>query len=158
MDEELFTRYERNLFSTAADWPARRSTPSSTRPPSRFDGETLLLVRVEDRTGRSRLGVARSADGLTGWTVEPERVAPAGPRLGGRAVRDRGSAHHAARRRVPDRRTPATRPDGPLVCLAATRDFRSYERRGVVLPPENKDAALFPERVRRPLRDAPSPA
>ena len=33
---------------------------------------------------------------------------------------------------------------GPLVCLAATRDFRTFERRGVVMPPEDKDAALFP--------------
>ena len=33
---------------------------------------------------------------------------------------------------------------GPLVCLAATRDFRTYERRGVIMPPDDKDAALFP--------------
>ncbi len=36
---------------------------------------------------------------------------------------------------------------GPLVCLAATHDFRRYERRGVILPPEDKDAALFPDRI-----------
>ena len=35
---------------------------------------------------------------------------------------------------------------GPLVCLASTRDFRAYERRGVLMPPEDKDAALFPRR------------
>ena len=33
---------------------------------------------------------------------------------------------------------------GPLVSLAATDDFKTFERLGAVLPPENKDAALFP--------------
>jgi predicted GH43/DUF377 family glycosyl hydrolase len=33
---------------------------------------------------------------------------------------------------------------GPLVALAATRDFVTFERRGVLMPPEDKDAALFP--------------
>ena len=36
---------------------------------------------------------------------------------------------------------------GPLVCAAATRDFRTYERRGLLMPPEDKDAALFPCRI-----------
>ena len=37
---------------------------------------------------------------------------------------------------------------GPLVSLATTRDFRTFERKGVVMPPEDKDAALFPVRFR----------
>ena len=35
---------------------------------------------------------------------------------------------------------------GPLVSLAMTRDFRSVARLGPVMPPEDKDAALFPRR------------
>src|SRR5581483_7674863 len=34
---------------------------------------------------------------------------------------------------------------GPLVCLATTRDFATWERAGVLQPPDDKDAALFPE-------------
>ena len=34
------------------------------------EGETLLLVRVEDRSGLSYLSVARSADGYTDWRIE----------------------------------------------------------------------------------------
>ena len=34
---------------------------------------------------------------------------------------------------------------GPLVSLATTKDFRTIDRKGVVMPPEDKDAALFPE-------------
>ncbi|MFO7287484.1 MAG: glycosidase, partial [Gammaproteobacteria bacterium] len=36
---------------------------------------------------------------------------------------------------------------GPLVSLAATEDFKSFERLGAVMTPEDKDAALFPERI-----------
>ena len=35
---------------------------------------------------------------------------------------------------------------GPLVCLASTRDFRTFTRVGVLSSPEDKDAALFPRR------------
>ncbi len=35
---------------------------------------------------------------------------------------------------------------GPLVSLAYTSDFHSFERQGPIMPPEDKDAALFPER------------
>jgi predicted GH43/DUF377 family glycosyl hydrolase len=37
---------------------------------------------------------------------------------------------------------------GPGVALARTADFRSIEKLGLVLSPENKDAALFPRRFR----------
>jgi len=35
---------------------------------------------------------------------------------------------------------------GPGVSLAITQDFRTFERLGVVMPPEDKDAALLPRR------------
>jgi predicted GH43/DUF377 family glycosyl hydrolase len=38
-------------------------------------------------------------------------------------------------------------PSGPAVYLATTRDFRSVERHGIVRRPEDKNAALLPERV-----------
>jgi beta-1,2-mannobiose phosphorylase / 1,2-beta-oligomannan phosphorylase len=36
---------------------------------------------------------------------------------------------------------------GPGVSLALTRDFRSFERYGVIMPPDDKDTALFPRRI-----------
>lgn len=36
---------------------------------------------------------------------------------------------------------------GVAVGLASTTDWRSFTRHGVILPPHNKDCALFPERV-----------
>ena len=40
----------------------------------------LLLVRVEDRRGLSHLSAARSADGISGWRIEPvPALAPRSP-------------------------------------------------------------------------------
>ena len=36
---------------------------------------------------------------------------------------------------------------GPGVALALTEDFRNFERFGMIMPPEDKDAALFPRRI-----------
>jgi len=36
---------------------------------------------------------------------------------------------------------------GPGVALALTKDFQTYERLGVVMPPEDKNAALLPYRI-----------
>jgi predicted GH43/DUF377 family glycosyl hydrolase len=36
---------------------------------------------------------------------------------------------------------------GPSVALAMTSDFKSFERFGVIMPPDDKDAALLPRRV-----------
>jgi predicted GH43/DUF377 family glycosyl hydrolase len=37
-------------------------------------------------------------------------------------------------------------PSGPLVSLARTKDFVTFSRLGPVMPPEDKDAAVFPRR------------
>jgi predicted GH43/DUF377 family glycosyl hydrolase len=37
-------------------------------------------------------------------------------------------------------------PSGPLVSLAQTKDFTAFTRLGPVMPPEDKDAAIFPRR------------
>jgi predicted GH43/DUF377 family glycosyl hydrolase len=142
---ELFTRYDANPILEASGWPGEVNSvfnPAAVE----VEGETILLVRVEDRTGISHLGVARSADGLSGWTIEPERA----------LLPDLGSEEE--RFGIEDPRVTRVGEEwfilftgysvgGPLVMVATTRDFRSYERRGVVLPPRDKDAALFPDRV-----------
>ncbi len=106
------------------------------------DGQTLLLVRVEDQTGHSSLIVATSDDGLTNWQVDPERgLSPQRDTYtesGG--IEDAritvvGADYYVAYTGYSS--------DGPLVCLARTRDFRDWERLGGVLRPDDKDAALF---------------
>jgi len=125
---ELFRRYEVNPILQASDWPY---TVNAVFNPgvARFGGETLLLVRVEDRTGLSHLCVARSDDGKVDWTIEtdrqllpeiesePERFGIEDPRitLCGDEYMIVYTGYSSA---------------GPLVCLASTRDFESFKRRG----------------------------
>ena len=160
---ELFQRYEGNPILTAADWP---TTVNAVFNPgvAGLDGETLLLARVRDRSGVSHLAVARSADGLTNWIVDHGRAFM--PDLESHA--ERFGIEDARITQVGDEYlivyTGYSR-DGALVCLASTRDFRSYERRGVIMPPEDKDAALFPRRfqsrwalIHRPVSATPRQA
>lgn len=41
----------------------------------------------------------------------------------------------------------AVSPLGVTTCLISTNDFKSFERHGVIFCPDNKDVALFPERI-----------
>ncbi len=160
---ELFERYAGNPILTAADWPYTVNAvfnPAVTR----LGPDTLLLVRVEDRSGISHLCVARSRDGVEGWIIEPER------RL------DPDLASEAERYGVEDPRITRCGDEymivytgystaGPLVQLASTRDFRRFEPRGTIMPPEDKDAALFPRTfdgrwalIHRPVSTLPKQA
>jgi predicted GH43/DUF377 family glycosyl hydrolase len=109
-----------------------------------LDGGTLLLVRVEDRTGISRLVVATSPDGLGHWTVDETRgLTPEPDRFEERwGVEDPRITQIDATYYVV---YTGYSEGGPLVCLATTEDFVTFERHGVIIPPEDKDAALFPE-------------
>jgi predicted GH43/DUF377 family glycosyl hydrolase len=141
---ELFRRYAHNPVLTAADWPY---TVNAVFNPgaAAVDGSTVLLARVEDRTGISQLTVARSADGVTGWEIAPEPLLA--PALD--THEETFGVEDARITRLDDRYLivyTGYSQDGPLVCLAETSDFRTVRRRGVIMPPEDKDAALFPTR------------
>lgn len=41
----------------------------------------------------------------------------------------------------------AVSPHGAATALASTQDFRKFERRGIIFPPENKDVVLFSEKI-----------
>jgi predicted GH43/DUF377 family glycosyl hydrolase len=41
----------------------------------------------------------------------------------------------------------AVSPDGIATALASTRDFRTFERHGIIFPPDNRDVTIFPERI-----------
>jgi len=160
---ELFTRYEGNPILTAEHWP---HTVNAVFNPAAVahDGETYLLVRVEDRSGISHLCLAKSADGLTDWTMDSDRTLQ--PLLDTDA--ERFGIEDPRITKLDDEYLivyTGYSQGGPLVCLASTTDFRTYERRGVLMPPEDKDAALFPRRfegrwalIHRPVSVTPHPA
>jgi predicted GH43/DUF377 family glycosyl hydrolase len=144
---ELFRRNSANPILTAADLPYPANAVFNPGA-ARVDGETLLLVRVEDMRGISRLHVARSDDGISGWRFDPE------PLLGSEAERAPEELWGCEDPRLTwlagegcwAIAYTAYSGLGPLVALATTRDFRSVDRIGPVMSPEDKDAALFPRR------------
>ena len=66
----LFTRHRGNPILTAADWHYPVHTVFNPGATLLRDGTTLLLCRVEDRTGLSHLCAARSKNGVDGWVVD----------------------------------------------------------------------------------------
>ena len=140
----LFVRHPANPILTTNNLPFAANTVFN--PGAALVGdETVLLLRVEDLRGISSLVVSRSADGATGWRVDeqpllaPEPSHPEevwgceDPRLVYLPERDEWAITYTAYSRR-----------GPLVSLAVTRDFKTVERLGPVMPPDDKDAALFP--------------
>jgi predicted GH43/DUF377 family glycosyl hydrolase len=146
---DLFRRAEKNPILTASDWPYQVNSvfnPGAIRLP---DGQTLLLVRVEDRTGISHLTAARSADGITNWRIDTQPTFAPDPENYPEeewGVEDARIVYLTELEQYAVTYT-AYSARGPLVSLALTRDFRTFERRGIIMQPEDKDAAFFPRRI-----------
>jgi len=161
-------RYPANPVLTPANvnaaWhePHRKVVTVHNAGSALLDDRTVLLFRSHLRSGISVLGLATSADGVTGWQVYPRPVLlPAGPADGyapgvdpaeiielesggvedprihriGDTFAITYSAYHAEiRNRV-------------RVSLATTEDFVTYTRYGPVLDRDMRNVVLFPERV-----------
>ena len=145
----LLHRHAGNPILTAADWPYAVHTVFNAGATRLADGTTLLLCRVEDRSGLSHLCAARSANGVDGWTIDPEPTLPPDPEhhpeeLWG--IEDPRITFVEELGRYAIAYT-AFGKGGPGVALALTEDFRTFERLGLALQPEDKDAALLPRRV-----------
>jgi predicted GH43/DUF377 family glycosyl hydrolase len=144
---ELFQRHPDNPILSVKDWPYAANSVFNAAA-AIVEGQTLLLVRVEDFRGISHLTVARSEDGVNNWDIDPQPT-----------LRPEPDRHPEEIWGIEDPRVSwleelglwtvaytAFSKGGPLVSLATTRDFRTFNRLGSVMPPEDKDAALFPVR------------
>jgi predicted GH43/DUF377 family glycosyl hydrolase len=144
----LFKRYEGNPILTPEDWPYAANAvfnPGAIK----LNSETVLLIRVEDMRGFSHLTIARSEDGFTNWQVDSQPTLEA------------DQTSHEERWGLEDPRIvwleeqkqyaityTSFSEGGPVVSLAITKNFKNYARLGTMLPPEDKDACLFPRRFR----------
>ena len=153
---ELFTRYEGNPIIKPAAFPSMVNAAFNPAAVS-FEGQTLLLIRVEDRTGLSRLVVATSDDGFTDWKVDLTPGHDAGPRLLRGAMGRRGPSDHRDEDGGYLIVYTGYSPGGPLVCLATTTDFRTFERRGVDPVTRGQGRGASPAEVRRSLGIDPPP-
>jgi predicted GH43/DUF377 family glycosyl hydrolase len=146
-DTMLFSRSDANPILTAADVPYPANSVFNPGA-ARVGDETILLARVEDLRGISQLHVARSSGGITDWRFDRQPLLRSDvdrdpeetwgcedPRLTWLPEREEWAIAYTAYSRR-----------GPLVSLAMSRDFTSVKRLGPVMPPEDKDAAMFPRR------------
>ncbi len=149
IDTPLFTRYEQNPILSRELWPYPINSVFNAGAVLLPDGDTLLLCRVEDRSGFSHLCAARSANGFDGWRIDPQPTLVANshdypeeiwgiedPRITFVPELEQYAVSYTSFAR-----------GGPGVSLALTKDFRTFERFGVIMPPEDKDAALLPRRI-----------
>jgi predicted GH43/DUF377 family glycosyl hydrolase len=147
--ETLFHRYPNNPILSAADWPYAVHTVFNPAAVRLKDGTTLLLCRVEDRRGHSHLCAARSENGLDRWVIDAAPTLLPDPdeypeELWG--IEDPRITYVDELRQYAVAYTAFSR-GGPGVALALTQDFRSFERYGLIMQPDDKDAALLPRRV-----------
>lgn len=161
--ETLFHRNPSNPILSAADWPYPIHTVFNAGATLLQDGTTLLLCRIEDRRGHSHLCAARSADGVSGWVIDAKPTLSADlenhpEELWG--IEDARITYVAELGKYAIAYT-AFGKGGPGVSLALTEDFVKFERCGLVMQPDDKDAALMPRRidgmfalVHRPIADS----
>lgn len=145
--DSIFTRCQSNPILTTEDLPFSAQAvfnPGVTQQ----DGNVVLLLRVEDTAGYSRIHVARSEDGVSNWRIEPEPILDYGqPDL---RYEQWGCEDPRVIRLEEEHRWYITytaySPAGSAVGLARTDDLTEIERIGLIFAPSNKDAALFPQK------------
>ncbi len=144
----IFHRCPSNPILTVEDLPLRAEAvlnPGATEQ----DGRVVLLLRVEDMTGRSGIYTARSDDGISNWEVDPDPLLPYGCpdcRYEQWGCEDARVVWLADEKRWYITYTAYSR-TGAAVGLARTSDLKTIERVGLVFPPNNKDAALFNRKI-----------
>lgn len=145
---DLFVRHKNNPILTARDWPYQVNSvfnPGVTL----YQDKVLLLARAEDRRGFSHLTKAVSDNGIVNWMVDtkptfqpdplnyPEEAwGVEDPRITWAAELEKYAITYTAYSEA-----------GPTVSLALTRDFETFERIGSIVPPADKDAAIFPRKI-----------
>jgi predicted GH43/DUF377 family glycosyl hydrolase len=145
----LFNRYSLNPILTEKDWPYCINSVFNAGATLLPDGSTLLLCRVEDRRGLSHLSAARSVNGVNNWSIDTEPSLPACPEQYPEeiwGIEDPRITFVPELNQYAVVYTSYSR-GGPGVSLALTKDFRTYERFGVIMTPDDKDAALMPRRI-----------
>ncbi len=144
----LFKRSAQNPLLTADDWPYPVNTVFNAGAIRLQDGQTLLLARCEDLRGLSHLCAVRSEDGVTDWRIDQEPTfAPDVENY----PEEIWGIEDPRITWIPDQQEyaiayTAYSLGGPGVSLAFTSDFKKLRRTGMVMSPDDKDAALFPRR------------
>jgi predicted GH43/DUF377 family glycosyl hydrolase len=142
---ELFQRHPDNPILSVDNWPYAANSVFNAAA-AEVEGKVILLARVEDFRGISHLTAARSDDGIRNWQISNEPTLKPEPN---KYPEEIWGIEDPRITRLEERSEwaicyTAYSKGGPLVSLATTSDFKTFQRIGSVMPPEDKDAALFP--------------
>ena len=107
------------------------------------DPRTVVLDGRTWLTSISHLRVARSADGIH-FDVEPAPALSAATELESFGIEDPRITLLDGTYWI---NYTAVSPHGIATALASTRDFRTFERHGIIFTPPNRDVTIFPERI-----------
>jgi predicted GH43/DUF377 family glycosyl hydrolase len=132
--EPLLLRHSANPILTSKDWPYSINSVFNAGATLLADGSTLLLCRVEDRRGLSHLCAARSQNGVDGWQIDSEPTLMPSPKEHPEeiwGIEDPRVTFVPELQQYVVTYTSYSR-GGPGVSLALTKDFRSFERYGVI--------------------------
>lgn len=141
------TRYEHNPIITTEQVPFRVNSifnPGAVK----FHDSYILICRAELPSGRSCFVLARSKDGIQ-FTLDKNPWMTSA---------DHGEFRNYVEWGIEDVRVNKIEDTYyltytgyskymPLVMLASTRDFESFEILGPITEPSNKDCSLFPEKI-----------
>ncbi len=94
-------------------------------------------------TSISHLRVARSRDGVR-FTIEPTPALQPSDAYDAFGVEDARITQLDGCYWI---NYTAVSPHGIATALASTTDFRTFERHGIIFPPNNRDVTIFPERI-----------
>ncbi|MCC7145236.1 MAG: hypothetical protein IT443_02185 [Phycisphaeraceae bacterium] len=118
---------------------------SETDPHYRIDGEMIYKGRLFYLTHVSHLRLARSDDGIH-FSVDPKPTFTAQGPLEASDIEDArvvrlGSTYYINYSSVSIH--------GVSTSLASTRDFKTFRRHGCIMPCENRNIAIFPQKIGR---------
>lgn len=146
---QIFTRHLENPILTASMWSYPVHSVFNAGATLLLDGRTLLLCRIEERTGKSHLCKAISENGIDSWIIDskptmvpdlenfPEELwGIEDPRITFVPELNKFAVVYTAYSK-----------EGPGISLALTNDFITFERMGLVKSPDDKDSALLPRRI-----------
>ncbi len=144
--DEVFVRSDHNPLIQAKHLPYQANAVFNAAAAD-LEDEVLLLIRVESSSGRSHLIVARSSAGVGGWRFDDRALLHPSQNV----PYESNGVEDCRITWMEDLQAwglayTAYSEQGAGVALATTKDFKTVERIGMVAPPDNKNAALFPRK------------
>ncbi len=143
-----FMRFEHNPILTSEDIPYPCNTVFNAAA-CKCNDQYLLLLRVEDLRGHSHLTLARSDDGYHFEVDKEPWITPSqDPEI---EIYERYGVEDPRITQMDDTffiTYTAYGPYGPRAAIGYTKDFVSFERVSMISTPDDKDAVLFPEKIK----------